>query len=69
MAGVASTGPAWEGPLDRHGSPATVWASAIKYRTASDATPKKALLPRLLRASSSGDDGVLDIVLGDHGTL
>jgi hypothetical protein len=66
---MTTWGPAWDRLLIRHGSAATAWASAIKYRTSGDARPDKPLRHGLLGASSSGPDSVLDIVLGDYVAL
>ena len=62
-------GPAWNRLLHAHGTPTTVWASAVKYRTAGDLQPEEPMRRRLLETSSSGYDSVLDIVLGDYATL
>ena len=62
-------GAAWRRLLEGHGTSATVWASAVKYRTVRNVKPAKPLPRLLLRASSSGHDTVLDIVLGDYVAL
>jgi hypothetical protein len=45
------------------------WASAIRYRTKDRKQPAKPLGRDLLDWTSSGDDDVLDVVLGDYATL
>ena len=62
-------GATWERLLEGYGTSATVWASAVRYRTVNDVKPAAPLPRRLLRASSSGHDTVLDIVLGDYVAL
>ena len=62
---ASQTGGCWG-----YGGAISVWARAIKYRKTGDRhRPDDPLTPRLLQSMSSGHDGVLDIVLGDHATV
>jgi hypothetical protein len=69
MDSARTFGSAWKRLIDRYGGSTVAWASAIKYRKIGDGDrPEKPLSRRLLDATSSGPDGVLDILLGEGAT-
>lgn len=70
MDSAQTFGPAWTRLINRYGGSTVAWASAIKYRKVGDGhRPDKPLSRRLLEATSSGHDCVLDIVLGEYAAL
>ena len=70
IVGNLERGDAWDALINRYGGSTVAWASAIKYRKGGDGhRPDKPRSRRLLEATSSGHDSVLDIVLGDDPAL